>query len=202
MSLINSGDPTRNEAVVRSGMLFGASKAVDWRAALAALGQSYTVSTITAAGAKSLTVTNTGGYLFVLKNDSSSKQTLVLTDLTIHSNTAGIVWWFTRGVTLGALVNHHAKTCYNVLTGASDTPISYVFGWDEVADGITGITGGADIMAGRTAIGPNEIGVSSCPVAILPEGTAIALSAIGASEQSIVARFSMVDKSLVDLLKL
>lgn len=90
--------------------------------------------------APTLTVTATGGYMLYLKNISTDYDTIIAR-ITI-STSALMVITLMKNPTIGSLGNEIAKTPINKNFKSGKVAKAECYGWDEVGDGITGITGG------------------------------------------------------------
>jgi hypothetical protein len=88
-----------------------------------------------------LTVTNTGGYFLTVKNESDDNMTI--THICVSSDTSGMILQAVKGVTWGTLGNETEVTPVNGNLTSGQTADATAYQWDEVGDGITGITGGS-----------------------------------------------------------
>lgn len=98
----------------------------------------------TADTAKTLTTTITGGPILYMKSDNSDKQ-LILEHLRFTTNTAGGILTILRNVTLGTIGNNNIHTPVNLNFGSEKTVTVTAYNWNEVGNGMTGITGGTII---------------------------------------------------------
>lgn len=87
-----------------------------------------------------LTVTGTGGYMMYLKN-TSTDYIAVMARTTI-STSANMTITLMKNPTIGSLGNEVSITPVNKNFGSGKIADVSVYGWDEVGDGITGITVG------------------------------------------------------------
>jgi hypothetical protein len=87
-----------------------------------------------------LTVTGTGGYMMFLKN-TSSLYDAIMARITI-STSARMEIVIMKNPTIGSLGNEVAVTPANKNFKSGKVADVDVYAWDEVGDGITGITGG------------------------------------------------------------
>ena len=87
-----------------------------------------------------LTVTATGGYMMYLKN-TSTEYDAIMARLTI-STSASMTITIIKNPTIGALGNETAIVPVNKNFASGKLASVDVYGWDEVGDQITGITGG------------------------------------------------------------
>jgi len=88
-----------------------------------------------------LTVTGTGGYMMYLKNTSDTYDA-IMARITI-STSALMAITLMKNPTIGALGNERADTPVNKNYKSGKVADVDVYSWDEVGDGITGITGGS-----------------------------------------------------------
>ena len=87
-----------------------------------------------------VTVTGTGGYMLYLKN-TSTLYDAIIARITV-STSALIVITLMKNPTIGSLVNEIAKTPVNKNFKSGKVAKVECYGWDEIGDGITGITEG------------------------------------------------------------
>jgi hypothetical protein len=87
-----------------------------------------------------LTVTATGGYMMYLKNTSTNYMA-IMARITI-STSARMLITIIKNPTIGSLGNETAIVPVNKNYGSGKLADVDVYGWDEVGDAITGITGG------------------------------------------------------------
>ena len=107
--------------------------------AVALEGDSY--FTNISATAPSLTTTVTGGYMLLLKHTSESVKRII--QLIIASTSVdGGVMQFIRNPTLGTLGNNVAATTVNTNMASGREAVIEANSWDEVGDGITGVSEG------------------------------------------------------------
>jgi len=90
-----------------------------------------------------LTVTATGGYMMYLKN-TSTLYDAIIARITI-STSAMMVLTLIKNPTIGPLGNEVAITAVNKNFKSGKVAEVDCYGWDEVGDGITGVTGGTCI---------------------------------------------------------
>ena len=87
-----------------------------------------------------LTVTGTGGYMLYLKN-TSTLYDAIIARITI-STSAMMIITLMKNPTIGSLGNEIAKTPVNKNFKSGKVAKVECYGWDEIGDGITGITEG------------------------------------------------------------
>ena len=87
-----------------------------------------------------LTVTGTGGYMMYLKNTSTDYMA-IMARISI-STSALMLITIMKNPTIGSLGNEAAIVPVNKNYGSGKLADVDVYGWDEVGDGITGITAG------------------------------------------------------------
>jgi len=91
--------------------------------------------------ANALTVTATGGTLIFVQNDSSTKR-LVISEMWIGSDVTGTLIRLVKNYTVGSIADNNALTPFNSFLGAADTADLTAHSWDEVNNGIGGLTAG------------------------------------------------------------
>jgi len=140
-------------------------------------GQAYIANTTDTAD--TLTLTATGGPIVYIKNTSTSRS-LIIESMCFGSSASGVVVVVTRNPTLGTIGNEntHAPVNCNYFSGNAAEAIVYT--WDEVGDGMTGLSGGTKhasfiLPAGTTPI-PTEGSL------VIGRGDSIMFSAVGAAE--------------------
>lgn len=129
----------------------------------------------------SLTVTETGGYMLYLKN-TSTDYNAIIARITI-STSARMNITLVRNPTIGSLGNESARTPVNKNFASGESADADVYAWDEVGDGITGISGGE--CAGTYQIDGLEQILSDESLCLGRKGI-IAIKAKNAGEISIV----------------
>lgn len=105
--------------------------------------------------ADTLTVTATGGTIIFVQNDSSTKR-LVISEILIGSDVAGTVIRLVKNYTVGAFSDNNVLTPFNSFLGAADTADLTAHSWDEINNGIGGITSGTLFAISLTSAGGNE----------------------------------------------
>lgn len=135
--------------------------------------------------APTLTVTVTGGFLLYFENDSNTEE-MVLEKLFLAAAAAGLIVEVFKNVTIGTIGNNniHAPVNANFASGR-EAPI-VAFNWNEVADGMTGITGGESIATYITRQGTEPIEFNGD--IILRKADNIAIRVQNAGEAAISAR--------------
>lgn len=101
--------------------------------------QAY-MATLGSEAKPALTVTATGGYMMYLKNTSTSYEAIIAR-VTI-STSALMLITIMKNPTIGSLNNEASITPVNKNFRSGKVAAVDVYGWDEVGDQITGITGG------------------------------------------------------------
>jgi hypothetical protein len=87
-----------------------------------------------------LTVTGTGGYMMYLKNTSTDYDAIIAR-ITIATSALALITLM-KNPTIGSLGNETATTPVNKNFKSGKVADVDVYTWDEVGDGITGITSG------------------------------------------------------------
>lgn len=101
--------------------------------------QAYMVSLGTEA-LPTLTVTATGGYMMYLKNTSTLYDAII--SRIVLTTSALMEITIMKNPTIGSIGNEATITPINKNFASGKVADVDVYGWDEVADGITGISGG------------------------------------------------------------
>ncbi len=141
--------------------------------------------------ADTLTATATGGYIMYLKNDDPSRL-ITIEDIQISASAAAGVVRIMRNPTLGSIADNNATVPVNENFGSAATATVTAHNWDEVNDGLGGITAGTVV---ETLIAP--VGISVIRVQgryILNQGDAIGVQYLAkAGEITMGIRFFMDD---------
>ena len=139
--------------------------------------------------ADTLTVTTTGGPMIYMKNTSTTKN-LIISKIIPSTDQAATVMKLVRDPTLGTIGNENTLAPPNINMGSNRSAEITCYNWDEVGNGLTGLTGG--IVMATYVLG---VGVTLLPIddaIILTPGTDfhIELSATGStSECTLNVRF-------------
>jgi len=128
-----------------------------------------------------LTVTGTGGYMMYVKNNSTD-YAAIMSRITV-STSAIMTITLMKNPTIGSLGNETTITPINKNFGSGKVAEIDVYGWDEVGDGMTGITAGD--CAGTYQINGFERLIVDEAVC-LGINDVLAVKAKGAGEASIV----------------
>lgn len=126
----------------------------------------------------SLTVTATGGIMWVLQNTSATDLIVKKFMLSMAQNQ---IVRLIRSPTIGTLGNETAITPANLNLKSNRDAECSCYGWDETGDGITGVTGGTSIYTMRSNTG-GPAQVESDDALILGRQDVIALHVSGAGE--------------------
>jgi len=146
----------------------------------------------TADTANTLTTTATGGPVLFLKNDHTTKQ-IAIQKILSSTDTAGTVLTITRNPTLGTIGNNNVHTPPNMNFGKNLTTanIGTFYNWDEVGDGMTGLSGGTILNTFVMSVGINFHPFDGS--ILLEQGNILMFSAIGAGEFALGVRFYYMD---------
>lgn len=136
--------------------------------------------------AETITVTGTGGYMFILSNTSTS--TVIVEDVTVSTNTAGTAYHSWVGAAKGTLGNSTSISASPLNAAATGlvAPVT-VDVWSEASDGITGITGGSPVTSAILGVG--TVTVDSGGGVVIPPGGTFVGKLKGGSECTFVVRF-------------
>jgi len=143
--------------------------------------------------ADTLTTTATGGAMLFLKNDHPSKQ-LIIARVIASTDTAGGVMTWIRNPTLGTIGNNNIHTPPNLNFGTSVTPIGTFYSWNEVGDGMTGLSGGTKVKSFILSAGSTFFPIESAMV--LEKADSLQLNFAGASEFECGVRMFYMDKEV------
>lgn len=171
MTVIESGHGIGYEAKVSSvGRLFtnSTTQALEHDASLA--GDAYFANI--SQTAETLTVTTTGGPVLYMKNTSTTKN-LVLSKVLVSTDQAATTLKIVRGPTLGTIGNENTHTPVNANVGSTRTASITCYNWDEVGNGLTGLTGGDTFNVYLLGVGSTLLPIDDS--IILPPGTAVSL---------------------------
>lgn len=136
--------------------------------------------------AETLTVTATGGYVFILQNTSSN--TVVVEDVTLSTDTASVFYTSWVGAATGTLANNNTIQASTLNSGATGVDPGFTINiWDEVGDGMTGITGGSPCTTVLIAAGTTV--VDSGSAIVVPPGGSFTGKLENASECTFNIRF-------------
>lgn len=146
-----------------------------------------------ATGIDSHTITATGGYLMLIRNVHPTMNMVVVDD--VRQTTANNMFMeVVIDVTVGTLGNSEELEPVNVNVGSTNLAATYmeVHVWDEVGDGMTGITGGQGFgpvrqFADQTWVYPVK------GAGIVPPGKNIGYIAKGAGEFTLGLTVYMID---------
>jgi hypothetical protein len=140
--------------------------------------------------ADTLTTTATGGPILYVRNTHAEKQ-LVVEKILASTDTAGGVFKWIINPILGTIGNNNVHAPVSLNAGKSITPATVAYNWDEVGDGMTGLTGGTTLKT--TIIGA---GFTAFPIdssLILEGGDSIQMNYTGAGEFECSIRFFLMD---------
>ena len=167
-------DSENRLAVEMSGGIEGASQASRaW-----SLGSDATATT--------LTVTAAGGAMFHIVKSSSAKTAIVVSDVTVSTDTAGVIYSSAIGFS-GDTSDSNPSRGIPLNSGSLIQTSASVEVWDETSDGIGGLTGGAVITNAILAVGTTV--VDSGGSVVLSPGGSFSGAFKGASESTFVVRF-------------
>jgi hypothetical protein len=139
------------------------------------------VATTVTSALKTLTQTGTVGYKLVLKNGGSNTE-FVIVRIHVSLGAANQTVWWDVGLTVGTLTNNTSDQVFSLRSGSGSKPSAGYLAeaWDEVGNGIGGITAGNEHHVIDTAAKLDA--VVTDPGITLPPGTAMGISGIGAGE--------------------
>lgn len=123
----------------------------------------------------SLTVTTTGGVIMFLQN--SSDKDILLSNI-IGTTDGALKVSLIKNLVMGTIGNYNSVDPININFGSSQTADCISYGWDEVGDGITGLSNGTTFAA-ITYGSAGGITIPLTHSVVLTKGTNIGLSVQG-----------------------
>ncbi len=143
--------------------------------------------------ADTLTATATGGYIMYLQNDDPNRL-ITVEDIQISAAvTAGVVR-IIRNPDVGTIADNNVAVPVNENFGSAATATVTAFTWDEVNDGLGGITGGTVMETFIMPVGKETIDVAGR--FILNQGDRIGVQYLAkAGEITMGIRFFMDDSA-------
>ncbi len=99
-----------------------------------------------------LTLTATEGPILFLRNNSST-QGLIVQDIFVSSDTAGVIVILRKNMTLGTIGNENLHTPVNLNFESGKAADALAYNWDQVGDGLTGLTSGTIILTDYIGVG-------------------------------------------------
>lgn len=147
-------------------------------------GESFFINT--ADTANMLTSTATGGEMLFIKNTSSTKK-LVIEKVFLNSDTAGQIFIFMKNGVVGTIGNNNIHAPVNLNFGSNNAAMATAYNWNEVGDGMTGITGGTIINV--YSIGANVQVMPLDGAIILDLNNSFSVQSIGDAEIALGMRF-------------
>lgn len=143
--------------------------------------------------ADTVTITTTGGPMMYIKNTSSTKNVIIQKYL-VGAGQDGTVLKFVKNATVGTIGNENTHIPPNLNFSSTNTADVLCYIWDEVGDGMTGISGGTTCATFILALG--EIALPANDAFVLGPNDSITIYAtsIGtSSEFSLNTRFYQVE---------
>lgn len=138
--------------------------------------------------ADSLTITGTGGPILLIRNDSEQKD-LVIRKVLVGTSSANMILKVVRNPLIGSLGNVNVHVPGNLNFASGNAASVSIWNWDEVGNGITGLTDGTVL---NTYIFQSWSRVLPFDDAfILGKNNAIAFECKGVGELTLGVRFFM-----------
>ena len=189
MSIITSGAGKANSAKVGSDLRLRTAAVVKTDEHVHAdEGDAFYMNS--AVGTDTLTATATGGTIMYLENTDSTGKNLIVQDIQVSASAAAGIVRIIRNPVVGTIADETITVPVNENFGSNATAAVTAFTWDEVNDGLGGLSLGVVI---ETFIAP--VGVSVVDVGgryILNQGDSIAIDYLAkAGEITIGIRFYM-----------
>ncbi len=154
-------------------------------------GEAYAINTCEASD--TLSTTATGGVILYVKNKNSLKQ-LVISGYRISTDTAGVISTFRTQPNIGTIGNNNTHTPTNLNASSPNEAQGTFYVWDEVGDGMTGLTGGNIIEANILSHGVNTLTFEDSMI-LEPSGS-ISISVKGVAEVSVSIRSFYMEKEV------
>lgn len=136
--------------------------------------------------ADTLAITATGGNILHLQNLSTT-QLLYIHKIIISNSTAGTILKWIRNATVGTIGNNNTVVPVNSNFSSSNTANVNAYSWNQVGDGMTGITGGSVGVSFILGVGVLVLPLDG--VLVLGVGNSITLAAKGVTNLSLGIRF-------------
>ncbi len=113
-------------------------------------GEAYVINTATTAN---LLTTNTNvGAMLHLQNDSSTKE-LIIEKVLVSTDAAGTIVRFIKNNAIGSIADNNALTPVNTNFASGKAADATAHSWDEVNNGIGGLSGGTVVSTFTEAVG-------------------------------------------------
>ena len=141
------------------------------------------------------TLTNIGGDLLHLQNDSDSAVDIVIDEVVVSADTAGALVKLVRNNAIGTIGAENALAAIganvaNLDHGSTGFPNVTVYSWDETGTGITGLAGGTDFDNAILPVGRSSLGGGM----VLRPGNALTLEATLTGEISAIFKFRTIPR--------
>jgi len=134
--------------------------------------------------ANTLTITATGGPILFIQNDNTEKELTI--EQILVSNSAIIECALYRNPVLGTIGNNNIHTPANLNFGSNRSAEATAYNWDEVGDGMTGLTGGTLVAYFIVPAGITTFNLGGAIT--MPGGSSFYISLKNASEATLVVR--------------
>lgn len=138
----------------------------------------------------SLTITATGGTVLVMQNNSTVRD-IVIHEVFIGTGAADMIFKVVRNPTLDTLGNMNEQAPGNLNFSSGNIADVSVWNWDEVGDGITGVSDGTVLNAYLFQAGHHVLPFDDA--LIVPNNAIISFEFSGAGEATLGVRFHMED---------
>lgn len=147
----------------------------------------------TADTADTLTLTGNSCDILYIKNVHASKQ-LVIAKVLVSADTAGAIIKWKRNPTIGTIGNNNVHQPKSLNFSSNSNPDATVYSWDEVGDGMTGITVGDTINTFIAGSGFTVFPIDSAM--ILERNNSLLINVKGTGELSVGVRMFFMDKEV------
>ena len=102
--------------------------------------------------ANALTLTATAGAILLIRNDSSTDD-LVIQTIALSISAAGTILIIRKNDTIGTIADNNVEVARNLNFASGNVSDSTIYSWDEVNDGLGGLTAGQVLHTGYLAVG-------------------------------------------------
>jgi len=117
-------------------------------------GDCYVTSTVDTAD--TLTVNSTGGDMIYISNSSSTKS-IVIDKVTVTTDNVKCIYKSIINRVVGTVADYSGGDPVNLNTGSNKRPSATVYVWDEVNNGIGGMTGGTAVTVETLTTGTHVL---------------------------------------------
>lgn len=139
--ILEDGTGSGNRAKVNSSNKIEVESTMHTKAHIASMTDGAAFIANTADTAKTLTTTVTGGPILFLQNNDANNDA-ILQVIKISVDTTGGILSVYRNASVGTIGNNNIHVPVNLNFGSAKTSSATCYTWNEVGNGMTGISGG------------------------------------------------------------